>query len=308
MVKLLPEVLSSLSAVIPDIITAISSNLPLLLNSALEIVMALGDALLDNIDVLIDAGIDLVLSLGLGLIEAIPKLTDKIPEIITKVVSALTDPEMIKKLLGAGVELVVALGLGLVKAIPELLAAIPQLIIEVVKGIKEAVPQMKGVGKDLISGLWNGIKESWSSLVTNVKDLGSNLLGGIKDIFGVHSPSTEFAYIGKMCDEGLAEGLGGMKGTIADTRSMLADEMSNGFGVDTSLNLRGNLSQGSALNAASTQPTNLSAQIASAVYEALNGMALNASITGTPDSRKWFDEMRIQARLYNRKTGQEAFV
>ena len=330
LVTVLPQILKSLTETIPILIDAIMTMLPLLLQAAIEILNALAqgliqslpvlipaavdmvtelvDTLIDNIDLLISAAIDLTLALAKGLLDALPKLLAKIPEIIEALVTALTNPESLAKMISGAFELILGIVSGMYKALPEILLAMPKIIKSMIEGFKTSAAKFKEVGPDIIAGLWEGIKNNWSSLVNNFKNLGSELLSGIKGIFGIHSPSTEFAAIGEMCDAGLAEGLGGMKGTIADTKSMLADEMSNGFGVNTSLNLRNNLSQGSALNAATTQNTGMSAQIASAVYEALNGMALNASITGTPDSKKWFDEMRIQARLYNRRTGQEAFV
>nr|MCR5584556.1 PblA [Lachnospiraceae bacterium] len=131
LVTVLPEILASLSAVIPDVINAIMTMLPMLLDAAMQIVMALGqglvesipllipaaidtilgliDGFLDNLDQIINVGIDLMLSLALGLIDAIPKLVEKIPEIIVKLVEALTNPDTIEKLVGASFQIITSL-------------------------------------------------------------------------------------------------------------------------------------------------------------------------------------------------------
>ena len=109
-----------------------------------------------------------------------------------------------------------------------------------------------------------------------------------------------------MCDAGLAAGLSGMSGTVADTKKMLSDEMGTGFGVDTTMKVQRTL-QSSSYTAAS-ENSNLSSQIASAVYSALTGLTLNAEIKGTPNTQKFFDSMRAEAKLFKNRTGQEAFV
>ncbi len=330
LVTVLPEILGSLSAVIPEVITAITTSLPLLLEAAIEIVMALGQGLIDsipvlipaavdmifglidgfleNIDKIINMAIDLMIALATGLIEAIPKLVEKIPEIIIKLVEALTNPETIAKLIEAAVQLVIGLAIGLVEAIPKLIAAIPKIIMALINGIKSGVEKIKEIGPDLVNGLWNGIKEAWSKLVSGVKDLGSKLLSGVKDIFGIHSPSTAFAEIGEMCDAGLEKGLSGIEGTVADTKNLLADEMNDNFSMNAALNIQKNIGQVGSLSTPAPGGNDTARTIAGAVYEALSNMTLAASIEGNPTMKKFFDEMRIEAKLYKNRTGQEAFA
>ena len=328
LVNVLPQILANLSAVIPDLINAIMTTLPMLMEAAIQIMLALGQGLidaipvlipaaidtifglvegfLDNLDAILNVAIDLMLALALGLVEAIPKLIEEIPVIIGKLVEALTDPEMILKLVEAAVKIVVGLAFGLVEAIPQLILAIPKIIKALVDGLAASVNKFREIGPDLVAGLWEGIKEAWSGLVSGVKDLGGKLLSGIKGVFGIHSPSTAFAEIGEMCDAGLAAGLSGMSGTVADTKKMLSDEMGTGFGVDTTMKVQRTL-QSSSYTAAS-ENSNLSSQIASAVYSALTGLTLNAEIKGTPNTQKFFDSMRAEAKLFKNRTGQEAFV
>lgn len=63
------------------------------------------------------------------------------------------------------------------------------------------------IGSDLVSGLWNGITNKLQWLKNKISGFASSVLSSIKSFFGVHSPSTETAWIGDMLDQGLAEGL-----------------------------------------------------------------------------------------------------
>ncbi len=284
LITVLPQILASLSVVIPDIIQAITTMMPMLIDAALQIIITLGQ----------------------GIVDAMPKLIEKIPELITKLVDAIV--ENLPMIIETGIQILLYLVIGIVQAIPELILAIPKIITAIVDGIKSGIAKIKEVGPDLVAGLWQGIKDSWSKLVDGVKDLGSNLISGIKGIFGIHSPSTEFASIGEMCDAGLAEGLGGMKDTIADTKGMLADEMNDNFGMKTSLDVRSTLSTIGNVTPARSEGADMGSKVAAAVYDALSNLALNASISGTPDMKKFFSQMRVEAKLYKNRTGQEAFV
>ena len=329
LVAALPALLDVLSAVIPDAIAAIMTMMPMLLESALiimeslasglieslpalipaalDVIFTLVDTVLAHIDEVIDLAVDIIVVLTEGLVDALPKLIEKIPQIITGLVNALLAPDSIKRIVETSARLVLVLAQALVEAIPQLVLAVPKVIKGLVDAFKGAASMLKEIGPDLIEGLWNGLKENWSKLVSNVKNLGGELISGIKGIFGIHSPSTVFANIGEMCDEGLAVGLSGMSGTVADTKKMLSDEMGTGFGLETSMKVQRNLTQSGSYTAADGG-SNLSSQIASAVYSALTGLTLNAEIKGTPNTQKFFDSMRAEAKLFKNRTGQEAFV
>ena len=63
------------------------------------------------------------------------------------------------------------------------------------------------IGSDLVTGLWNGINDKLGWLIDKIKGFANTVKDKIANFFGVHSPSTETAWIGEMLDEGLAEGM-----------------------------------------------------------------------------------------------------
>lgn len=82
-----------------------------------------------------------------------------------------------------------------------------QLISTAVDTLKALPGKVLSIGGDLVAGLWNGITNKLSWLKSKISGFASSVLDSIKGFFGVHSPSTEMAWIGDMLDRGLAEGM-----------------------------------------------------------------------------------------------------
>ena len=98
-----------------------------------------------------------------------------------------------------------------------LLSYIPTIIKSIINYFKQLPSQMLDIGKNLIKGLWNGIKDVTGWITDKIKGFGKSVLKSIKGIFGIHSPSTEFAFVGRMNAEGLIEGMEGMEKDVQQT-------------------------------------------------------------------------------------------
>lgn len=87
-----------------------------------------------------------------------------------------------------------------------------------VKGIinlfKSLPNQMLNIGKNIVQGLWNGITGLKDWVINKVKGLGKSILKGLKGVLGIHSPSTEFAMIGKFSILGYTEALDSMQSDV----------------------------------------------------------------------------------------------
>ena len=77
-------------------------------------------------------------------------------------------------------------------------------IIDTFKAIPDAVVN---IGKNIGQGLWNGIKGVKDWVINKVKGMGKSILNGLKSVLGIHSPSKEFALIGKFSVLGYTESL-----------------------------------------------------------------------------------------------------
>lgn len=90
------------------------------------------------------------------------------------------------------------------KAIP---GKIKGTIDSAISMLKELPSKVVSIGGDLVSGLWQGVKDKLSWLKNKLSGFATSVLDSIKDFFGVHSPSTETEWLGKMLDEGMAVGV-----------------------------------------------------------------------------------------------------
>lgn len=93
---------------------------------------------------------------------------------------------------------------GLFKSIPGKIKSFATGIVDVFKSIPG---KMLDIGKNIVKGLWNGISGLKDWVISKVKGLGKSILKGLKGVLGIHSPSTEFALIGKFSVLGYTEAL-----------------------------------------------------------------------------------------------------
>lgn len=68
--------------------------------------------------------------------------------------------------------------------------------------------------KGLIPGIMQGIKDGWDSFINWLGDLWDGIVESFKDFFGIHSPSTVMAELGKYLIQGLLNGIKGLAGSV----------------------------------------------------------------------------------------------
>lgn len=199
--KLVEELVPVLMDKIPVLI---NSTLPSLIQSGLNIVLALVQGITQNLPSLVTMGVEMLLMVIDGLIEAIPQLIDALPEVITAIVVTLGDNA--PKIMQSGVKLIAALIDGLVRSIPTILNNLPQIIKAIVNGLMSYIGAVAEVGKNIVKGLWEGIKSMASWIGDKVSGFFGNIVDNVKEFLGIHSPSRVFAGIGEFMAEGLGDG------------------------------------------------------------------------------------------------------
>lgn len=226
----LPQLLQMGIDLLTELINGISQTLPQLIPVMVEAVAGIAETLIDNIDTIVDAGINLIIGLADGLIAALPKLIERAPVIIDKLVTKLTDPDMIGRIIQAAGRLISELAIGLIQAIPKLLANIPQIINSIAKGLLNGIADLRDVGKNLLKGLWEGMSGIKDWLWDKVKGMLNGLTAKIKGFFGIHSPSTLFKNeIGENLALGLGEG-------FTDTMKNVSNDMQNSIPTEFDMN------------------------------------------------------------------------
>ncbi|MCM1159383.1 MAG: hypothetical protein NC348_12940 [Clostridium sp.] len=196
----LPLVVSTGLQLIIELANGIVESLPELIPTIVEVILQIVETLIDNVDALVEAAIQIILALANGIINALPILIEKAPVIIEKLLFAIirNAPQIVK----GAIELITKLAEGIVKNIPILLKQIPALITTIVQGFIGALGAIVKIGVYIVQGIWDGITSAKDWLIGKVKDFGKNIIDAAKSALGIHSPSKEFAYIGKMCLEG----------------------------------------------------------------------------------------------------------
>ena len=226
----LPQLLQMGIDLLTELINGISQTLPQLIPVMVEAVAGIAETLIDNIDTIVDAGINLIIGLADGLIAALPKLIERAPVIIDKLVTKLTDPDMIGRIIQAAGRLISELAIGFIQAIPKLLANIPQIINSIAKGLLNGIADLRDVGKNLLKGLWEGMSGIKDWLWDKVKGMLNGLTDKIKGFFGIHSPSTLFKNeIGENLALGLGEG-------FTDTMKNVSNDMQNSIPTEFDMN------------------------------------------------------------------------
>lgn len=202
---IIPQIPILLQSLLPSVITGVISLIQGIINTLPTIITILAGMLPTIITALINGLVTIIQTLAQMLPELMPTIIDAILGIIPILIDNL--PLFIK----AGWQLITGLLEGIIRSVPTLLSHIPKIISSLFNYFKQMPKMAIDIGKNLVKGIWNGISNVTGWVLGKIKGFGKSILNGIKGIFGIHSPSTEFAWVGKMNAEGLIKGMDGME-------------------------------------------------------------------------------------------------
>lgn len=215
----LPDLTGTAIELVGALLLGIADQLPGIITAAMSALLGIVGKITspESITLLIQAAMQLMLALARGLIAAIPQLIDAVPGIITNLVESFY--AMLPEIIGVGIEIVIAMASGLVSNAGHIIAAVPRLVETIVRGFLANVKSYWDIGKSIVDGIRKGITEQWQRLKADVSNLFTGLVDWIKKLLGIHSPSTVFAGIGT----NMAKGIGaGWQDTIGDINRDIA--------------------------------------------------------------------------------------
>ena len=241
----LPDLTGTAIELVGALLLGIADQLPGIITAAMSALLGIVGKITspESITLLIQAAMQLMLALARGLIAAIPQLIDAVPGIITNLVESFY--AMLPEIIGVGIEIVIALASGLVSNAGHITAAVPRLVETIVRGFLAAVKSYWDIGKSIVDGIRQGIVEQWQRLKSDVSNLFTGLVSWIKNLLGIHSPSRVFADIG----QNMAAGIGdGWASTIGDINRQIGESLQPQYvvGVD----MQGLYAQAATLQAA----------------------------------------------------------
>lgn len=186
-------------------------------------------AALVALTVIIDKNRDSIEAFGEKLSGFVQNLATKISDTVTSITESVAEhmPEIIE----AAVNIITGLITGIVKALPTLVANAPKIVKALAKAIIASIPALVTAGKQLIQGLWKGAGAMVSWVVEKFKGLGKQILKGIKNALGIHSPSREFAIVGKYSMMGLANGITENLGLVDKAMNMVGSAMTGSYAI-----------------------------------------------------------------------------
>lgn len=202
---LLPTVINGAISLLNGLITALPQIFQMILGVLPQLTQTLLGMLPTILQVLIQMSIMSIQAVSEMLPTLIPQIVDAILQMIPILIDNL--PLFIK----AGYQLLIGLIQGIYNALPTLLSSLPRIGSAMINYWRQMPSMWKDIGGMLIRGLWNGISNYAGWVIAKIKGMGNSILKAVKRIFGVHSPSTEFAWVGKMNMVGLKNGMEDMQ-------------------------------------------------------------------------------------------------
>lgn len=194
--------------------------LPILIEKAPEIIIKLVDAIVENAPKLLEAAYEILTKLNEGLETYLPQLLAAIPDLVIALVNKFLS--LASKFIEIGKKFISQIKDAIVNKWEELKGFVPEWVNSLIQNFVNMISGFSEIGSNIVHGIWNGISAGWDWLIGNVKNLASSLLDAAKSTLGIHSPSREFAYLGRMCTAGFEEGISGLMDPDGISRNVSA--------------------------------------------------------------------------------------
>ena len=254
LIENLPLLLSAVVQIVIALGKALIDNIPLLISSVEQIFWQLWDLIAEYGGKMMEDVWNWLVDLAQNVWQGMKDMFDKVVEWLSQLPSEMAYwigyavgqfidgiihlPENLKEIFDTVIEKVLNFGKdfkdnaeksakdffdNLVNGIKELPAKMVQFAKDLLDAVASLPEDFMNVGSNIVTGIWNGISAGWDWLVGKVKDLAGSLLQGAKDALGIESPSKEFAWVGKMVDEGFAKGINDNADMVTSAMDAITD-------------------------------------------------------------------------------------
>ena len=219
--KLLPPLVEA----VINLTQSLVQNLPQIIHILFQAIIQISIAATKMLPEIFNAILVATLMIIDELAKALPDLLPIIVEAIMGIIPVLIEntPLFIK----VGLQLLLGLIEGILTSIPQLVISMWDVIKSIFNVLKTLPERAISLGKDLLAGLWNGIANKTEWVVNKIKGLGTKVLNAAKKIFGIGSPSKEFAKIGEWNIIGLENGMEDMQPELQRTLNSMFDLQPN---------------------------------------------------------------------------------
>lgn len=195
----LPDLLNSGVNMLLIICQGIIDTLPVLGETAFELIEKLVSGITDNAGTVFNSGSETLLGFIEGIADAIPDLLDMAVEAIVSMALAITEPNTLNNIIEAGIELITSLIAGLSEALPQLLAAAPTIIANLATALITSIPRLLVAATEIVFRLAGFLIDA----LVQWKNLGNNFLDALKTSFS----KVDWMSLGKNIIDGIWYGL-----------------------------------------------------------------------------------------------------
>lgn len=232
-----------------NMISALISSIPMVVDTATKIVEALWQGIFDNLPKVVDAAFEIVTKLADSITSALPELLPAVVEMILIICEHLVSPENLGNLIKSALDMVVALAEGLINSLPVLAKEVPKIVETVVTTINGALPELITSAIEIMNALVTGIigalpmilsadTEIISTMITGLIDAIPDILLAIPQIVKAIADAllnVNWGEVGgniiKGIGNGLVAGAKNIGGMISDAGDQLVDGFKDIFGI-----------------------------------------------------------------------------
>lgn len=225
--EILPQLVQTGASILQSLMSGIQQNLPLLINSALQIITTIGQTILQMLPQILQMGLQIVIELIKGIAQQAPTLVPQIVDCMILMVETLI--ENIDLIIDAGIQLIIGLAEGLIEALPKLIDKIPIIIEKLIDAIIKNFPKIVGAGVEIVVKLAAGLIQTIPKIVSAAGKLVGQVFKAIAKLPGMMWD------IGKNIVQGIWNGISGMASwlwnKISGWCSSIFDNIKNFFGI-----------------------------------------------------------------------------
>ncbi len=176
-VELLPTLLETIVDLFSQVLNTLLTLLPELIPVVVQAVLTIVNTLIENLPLLVEAAIQIVMSLVQGIATALPTLIPTAVQAVITIVQSLIDS--LPLILDAALQLITGLADGLLAAIPVLIAALPEIIMSIINFILDSIPQIIETGIQLLTSLVAALPEIITAIVDAIPQIISGIIEAV---------------------------------------------------------------------------------------------------------------------------------
>lgn len=175
----LPTILSTVISMVVQVIGALSSMLPSIISAVMAVLPQLINSLVGSIPLLLQAAITLLMAIVDAVPVIVTELVAALPSILDTTINALLDS--IPLLLDAAITLLMAIVEAIPTIVDALIVNLPQIISTITSGLLRALPQLLSAAITLFMAIVQAIPEMLPQLIGALPQIISSIVDGLME-------------------------------------------------------------------------------------------------------------------------------